>query len=142
MRTLCDMWGTVYKLLIHMWGTVYKLQSHMWTQRKLALMQVWYQAIRHTLLSPLSKLLAGNSIQEDSMDLDSPQQGQDMLGDAPEEPEKASHGMFNCAICLEEHSMEDCYMASMCGHRMCRSAARKVVLGAVRSAPGLATLQR
>ena len=44
---------------------------------------------------------------------------------------------FSCPICLEEHSLEDCYIASACGHRMCRDAARKVVLGAVRSAPGL-----
>ncbi|CAL5223008.1 g5459 [Coccomyxa viridis] len=40
---------------------------------------------------------------------------------------------FSCPICLEEHSLEDCYIASACGHRMCRDAARKVVLGAVRS---------
>ena len=34
--------------------------------------------------------------------------------------------------------MDDCYIASMGGHRMCRNAARAVVLGAVRCAPGLA----
>ncbi len=42
---------------------------------------------------------------------------------------------FSCPICLDEHSLEDCYIASACGHRMCRDAAREVVLGAVRSAP-------
>jgi len=50
------------------------------------------------------------------------------------EPEKAPPGVFNCAICFDEHSLEDCYIASMCGHRMCRDAAREVVLGAVRCA--------
>ena len=42
--------------------------------------------------------------------------------------------MFSCAICLVEHSLEDCYIASACGHCMCRDAAREVVLGAVRYA--------
>ncbi len=71
------------------------------------------------------------------MDLDSPQRGRNTLRDAPGEPEEAPHGMFSCAICLDEHSMQDCYTASMRGHRMCRKAARKVVLGAVRFAPAL-----
>lgn len=48
-----------------------------------------------------------------------------------QEPEKAPGRTFECAICYDEHSLEDCYIASMCGHRMCRDAARQIVLGAV-----------
>ena len=44
---------------------------------------------------------------------------------------------FHCAICLDKHSMEDCYIASACGHRMCRDAARNVILEAVRYASDL-----
>ncbi len=50
--------------------------------------------------------------------------------------------MFSCAICFDEHSMEDCYVASACGHCMCRDAARKVVLGAVRYTSGSASSAR
>ena len=55
----------------------------------------------------------------------------------PDGPGNNRGRMFSCAICLDEHSMEDCYTASTCGHRMCRNAARKVVLGAVRFAPAI-----
>ena len=44
----------------------------------------------------------------------------------------APQQVFDCAICFDEHSMEDCYIASACGHRMCRDAAREVVLNAIR----------
>ena len=46
----------------------------------------------------------------------------------PRAPERT----FECAICYDEHSMEDCYISSMCGHHMCRDAAREVTLGAIR----------
>ena len=70
--------------------------------------------------------------------LGSPQQlGRTLAADL----QKAPQGMFSCAICFDEHSLEDCYIASVCGHRMCRDAAREVVLGAVRFAPGLSALQ-
>ena len=45
----------------------------------------------------------------------------------PRAPERT----FECAICYDEHPMEDCYISSMCGHRMCRDAAREVTLGAI-----------
>ena len=103
---------------------------------------------------PMSRLL-GFALQEEPVDLldssqqedatlepvdllDSSQEEAYTLGSVPEEPGTASHELFfSCAICLEEHSMEDCYIARMCGHRMCRDAAREVVLGAVRCAPTL-----
>ena len=50
---------------------------------------------------------------------------------APECP-RAPQRVFECAICYDEHLMEDCYIASMCGHRMCRDAAREVTLTAFR----------
>ncbi len=61
----------------------------------------------------------------------------DTLEAVPEELKQELQGVFSCAICFDEHSMEDCYIARMCSHRMCRDAAREVVLGAVRCAPGL-----
>ena len=60
----------------------------------------------------------------------------DTLEAVPEELKQELQGVFSCAICFDEHSLEDCYIARVCGHRMCRDAAREVVLGAVRSAPG------
>ena len=45
---------------------------------------------------------------------------------------RAPERTFECAICYDEHPMEDCYISSMCGHRMCRDAAREVTLGAIR----------
>ena len=50
---------------------------------------------------------------------------------APVECLRAPERMFEHMICHDEHSMEDCYISSMCGHRMCRDAARKVTLGAI-----------
>lgn len=71
---------------------------------------------------------------QDPVDLPgSAQQLEDTLA---AELQKAPQGVFSCAICFDEHSLEDCYIASVCGHRMCRDAAREVVLGAIRFAPG------
>lgn len=39
---------------------------------------------------------------------------------------------FSCAVCYDDHPMEDCFIASMCRHRLCRDAAREVVLGAIK----------
>ena len=105
----------------------------------LVLVKVLCHALWHRLLLPLSKLL-GFATQENPVGLiNSPQQENATLEAAPGEPNKLA---FSCAICLEEHSIEDCYIASACGHRMCRNAARQVVLGAVRYASGLATSAR
>lgn len=70
---------------------------------------------------------------QDPMDL---LQLDDTLEAVPEELKQELQGVFSCAICFDEHSLEDCYIARVCGHRMCRDAAREVVLGAVRSALG------
>ncbi|CAL5223005.1 g5454 [Coccomyxa viridis] len=67
---------------------------------------------------------------QDPMDL---LQLDDTLEAVPEELKQELQGVFSCAICFDEHSLEDCYIARVCGHRMCRDAAREVVLGAVRS---------
>ena len=109
----------------------------------LVLVKVLCHAVWHRLLLPLSKLL-GFATQEHPVGLiNSPQQKDDTLEAVPEKPNSVAHEVsFSCPICLEEHSLEDCYTASACGHRMCRHAGRQVVLGAVRSAPGFATLQR
>ena len=48
---------------------------------------------------------------------------------APVECLRAPKRMFGHTICYDEHSMEYCYISSMCGHRMCWDAARKVTLG-------------
>ncbi len=41
-------------------------------------------------------------------------------------------GTFSCMICYDDHPMEDCFVASMCRHMMCRDAARQVILSAIR----------
>ncbi len=44
-----------------------------------------------------------------------------------------SGGTFRCAVCLDDHPLEELFTASMCGHScMCREAARKTVLQAIR----------
>ncbi|EIE20626.1 hypothetical protein COCSUDRAFT_57197 [Coccomyxa subellipsoidea C-169] len=56
---------------------------------------------------------------------------EDMLGVGPVvQPREAT---FSCAVCYDDHPMEDCFIASMCKHRLCRDAAREVVLGAMKS---------
>ena len=45
----------------------------------------------------------------------------------PEDP----CGTFACAVCYDEHPMQDCFIASMCKHKLCRDAARGVVLAAI-----------
>ncbi len=55
---------------------------------------------------------------------------EDMLGVGPVlQPREAT---FSCAVCYDDHPMEDCFIASMCKHRLCRDAAREVVLGAMK----------
>jgi hypothetical protein len=43
-------------------------------------------------------------------------------------------GSFACAVCYDEHPMQDCFIASMCRHMLCRDAARGVVLAAIQCA--------
>lgn len=45
----------------------------------------------------------------------------------PERPQT-----FSCAVCYDDHPMEDCFIASMCRHKLCREAAREVILGAIK----------
>ena len=39
-----------------------------------------------------------------------------------------------CAVCYDEHDMGECYIASSCGHKLCRKAARGVLLAAIECA--------
>ena len=71
-----------------------------------------------------------------------------MLGAAPGTPGTAAEGsaiegtsgspkrdkdsMFRCPICFEDLHKDDVFVASMCGHEMCRGCARQMVLTAIR----------
>ena len=94
-----------------------------------------HRAVKQRLFGRLCKV-SRIAIQDPVDLLGNPQQVGNALGAELEEHDKARQGVFSCAICFDEHSLEDCYIASMCGHRMCRDAAREVVLGAVRCASG------
>ncbi|BDA42122.1 probable ATP-dependent RNA helicase DEAH11, chloroplastic at C-terminar half [Coccomyxa sp. Obi] len=62
---------------------------------------------------------------------------EDTLAESEQALELAQQGpgaaTFSCAVCYDDHPMEDCFIASMCRHRLCRDAAREVVLGAIKS---------
>ena len=104
----------------------------------LSMVKRLHSAVKHRLFGHLYKV-SRFAIQDPWDLLGDPQQLVGTLGAVPGEPGKAPQGVFSCAICFDEHSLEDCYIASMCGHRMCRDAAREVVLGAVRCASGSGT---
>ena len=55
----------------------------------------------------------------------------EMPGVAMLQPKEAT---FSCAVCYDDHPIEDCYIASMCRHRLCRDAAREVILAAIKCA--------
>ena len=57
--------------------------------------------------------------------------GAEALADNGAKPEENA-ATFSCQICYDDHPVEDLYIASMCRHKLCRDAAREVVLGAVR----------
>ncbi|KAK9901691.1 hypothetical protein WJX75_008551 [Coccomyxa subellipsoidea] len=74
------------------------------------------------------------SLQEEfdqPIDVSGSQQDPDEMGVGPVLQRRET--TFSCAVCYDEHSMEDCFIASMCRHRLCRDAAREVVLGAIKS---------
>lgn len=58
-------------------------------------------------------------------------QAEGVVAAEPEEPEPPAT-TFSCAVCYDDHPLEDCFIASMCRHKLCRDAAREVVLAAVR----------
>jgi hypothetical protein len=64
------------------------------------------------------------------IDVSGSQQDPDEMGVGPVLQRRET--TFSCAVCYDEHSMEDCFIASMCRHRLCRDAAREVVLGAIK----------
>ncbi len=54
-------------------------------------------------------------------------------------PKRDKDNMFRCPICFEDLHKDDVFVASMCGHEMCRGCARQMVLTAIRY-PGLKVL--
>ena len=50
--------------------------------------------------------------------------------EAPALPEDPA-GTFQCCVCYDEHPMQEAFIASMCRHKLCRDAARGVVLAAM-----------
>ena len=49
-------------------------------------------------------------------------------------PKRDMDSMFRCPVCFEDLHKDDVFVASMCGHEMCRGCARQMVLTAIRSA--------
>ena len=47
-------------------------------------------------------------------------------------PKQNKDNMFRCPICFEDLHRDDVFVASMCGHDMCRGCARQMVLTAIR----------
>ena len=47
-------------------------------------------------------------------------------------PRRDKDSMFRCPICFEDLHKDDVFVASMCGHEMCRGCARQMVLTAIR----------
>ena len=47
-------------------------------------------------------------------------------------PRRDKDNMFRCPICFEDLHKDDVFVASMCGHEMCRGCARQMVLTAIR----------
>ena len=47
-------------------------------------------------------------------------------------PKRDKDSMFRCPICFEDLHKDDVFVASMCGHEMCRGCARQMVLTAIR----------
>ena len=47
-------------------------------------------------------------------------------------PKQGRADMFTCPICFEDLHRDDVFVASMCGHEMCRGCARQMVLTAIR----------
>lgn len=47
-------------------------------------------------------------------------------------PTPDKDGMFKCPICFEDQHKDDVFVASMCGHELCRGCARQMVLTAIR----------
>ncbi|KAL0051996.1 hypothetical protein WJX82_006165 [Trebouxia sp. C0006] len=46
-------------------------------------------------------------------------------------PRRDKDSMFRCPICFEDLHKDDVFVASMCGHEMCRGCARQMVLTAI-----------
>lgn len=51
---------------------------------------------------------------------------------ASSSPRQGKDNMFKCPICFEDLHRDDVFVASVCGHDMCRGCARQMVLTAVR----------
>ena len=49
----------------------------------------------------------------------------------PRAPPEDPAGTFQCCVCYDEHPMQEAFIASMCRHKLCRDAARGVVLAAM-----------
>jgi hypothetical protein len=84
--------------------------------------------------------LQNGSLPQEPVDLASSQLEEDRLQLPQQEvpptlPEADPAGSFACAVCYDEHPMQDCFIASMCRHMLCRDAARGVVLAAIQCAP-------
>lgn len=47
-------------------------------------------------------------------------------------PKRDKDSMFRCPVCFEDLRKDDVFVASMCGHEMCRGCARQMVLTAIR----------
>lgn len=47
-------------------------------------------------------------------------------------PNQGKDNMFTCPICFDELHRDDVFVASVCGHDMCRGCARQMVLTAIR----------